>query len=511
MTENMMTDFISCALPILIFIFIAPLSTIHQAAARHLDKRMQELGAKPILDMGEGNDQDEDKFETAWDDWMPDLFSELGAVPKNKDEILPPANLVRVEPMKPNEPAFVPPPYLPHGAKVVPLCEGKLITPPSRDIWHYVFDLADPSLGKERDMIKYGLGSCLAIHPKNNKEEVDKFIDFYRLHGEEEVDIAAVARDSKRSSLPEKTTIRQLFTEVLDIFGKPNKRFYEYLRLFAEGSERDHLELFAKREGKEEYRQNREETITFFDLLKQYPSAHPPLEYLVEMVPIIKPRYYSIASANKMYPDKLELSVMTVDWTTPSGKKRHGLTTNYLKDQFVNKDANPAATVSVKPAVVNFPLDDMTPQVMVGVGTGIAPFRAMIQYRAQLNKEGKKTGPMSFFMGVQSKKVDYLYGSEFEGYHAQGILTEHTPAFSRDQAQKIYVQDKLAESNTLYDSLVTNKGYFYLCGPSRRVPLQVKEGIFKSWKRTHGLTEEQCIAEEMKMREDGRWNEETWS
>jgi sulfite reductase (NADPH) flavoprotein alpha-component len=229
------------------------------------------------------------------------------------------------------------------------------------------------------------------------------------------------------------------------------------------------------------------------------------------MIPVIKPRYYSIASANRMFKDKLHLSVMTVDWTTPSGRKRHGLTTNYLKDMFVNKDPNPAAVCAVKPAVVNFPPDDTTPQVMVGVGTGIAPFRAMIQYRVQLRNEGKQTGPMSFFMGVQSKKVDYLYGDEFDDYQAKGILTEHNPAFSRDQKHKIYVQDKLAENNNLYDLLVKQKGYFYLCGPSRRVPEQVKQGIFNSWKRTHGLSDEQCVAEELKMKEEGRWNEETWS
>jgi sulfite reductase alpha subunit-like flavoprotein len=472
---------------------------------------MKELGATEILPMGEGNDQDEDKYETAWDDWMPDLFSELGAEVKNKDEILPPVNLVRVEPVKPGAAPFTPAPYMPPGTKLIPLSTGKLITPPSRDIWHYEFDLSSPGLSKESDMLKYGLGSCLAIHPKNKKEEVDKFIDFYRLNGDEEVSIASAAKDSKRTALPEKTTIRQLFTEVLDVFGKPNKRFYEYLRLFAEGSEREHLEQFSKKEGKQEYRDNREETVTFFDLLKQYPSAHPPLEYLVEMIPVIKPRYYSIASANRMFKDKLHLSVMTVDWTTPSGRKRHGLTTNYLKDMFVNKDPNPAAVCAVKPAVVNFPPDDTTPQVMVGVGTGIAPFRAMIQYRVQLRNEGKQTGPMSFFMGVQSKKVDYLYGDEFDDYQAKGILTEHNPAFSRDQKHKIYVQDKLAENNNLYDLLVKQKGYFYLCGPSRRVPEQVKQGIFNSWKRTHGLSDEQCVAEELKMKEEGRWNEETWS
>lgn len=472
---------------------------------------MKELGATEILPMGEGDDQAEDKYETAWDDWMPDLFTELGAQPKNKDEILPPVNLVRVEPLKAGQKPTPQAPYRPEGTKIVPLCEGRLITPPSRDIWHYVLDLGHPSLGAEADMIKYGLGSCLAIHPKNKKEEVDKFIEFYRMTGDEEVTIAAAAKDSKRSALPEKTTARQLFTEVLDIFGKPNKRFYEYLRLFAEGSERDHLELFSKKEGKEEYRQNREETVTFFDLLKQYPSAHPPLEYLCEMIPVIKPRYYSISSANRMFKDKLHLSVMTVDWKTPTGRTRHGLTTNYLKDMFVNKETNPAITCSVKPAVVNFPADDMVPQVMVGVGTGIAPFRAMIQYRVQLRNEGKQTGPMSFFMGVQSKKVDYLYGDEFEGYLKKNILTEHNPAFSRDQAQKIYVQDKLAANDNLYDLLVTKKGYYYLCGPSRRVPQQVKEGIFKSWMRTHKITQEQCLEIEMQMKAEGRWNEETWS
>jgi len=483
----------------------------YQAAARHFDEKMKALGAQEIIPMGEGDDQALDKYETAWDEWMPDLFTEMGAVLKNKDEILPAVNLVRVEPVRPGENPKNPPPYRPQATVAIPLGEGRYESIPERDIWHYVLDLSSPFLASENEKVQYGLGSCLAIHPKNRKEDVDKFLEFYRLQGEEEVTIKAATSDSKRTALPEHTSTRQLFTEVLDLFGKPNKRFYEYLRLFASGSEREHLEHFNHKDGKVDYRLNSEETVTFFDLLKQYPSAHPPLEYLVEMVPTIKPRYYSIASANKMFADQLHLSVMTVDWTTPSGRTRHGLTTNYLKYLVLDNEVNPLINCSVKPAVMNFPTDDMTPQVMVGLGTGIAPFRSLIQYRVKLRQEGKSTGPMSFFMGIRSKKQDYLYGSEFESYVAQQVLSDFQPAFSRDQAHKVYVQDKLAQNDHLYDLLVNQKGYFYLCGPSRRVPEQVREGVMNSWKRTHQLTSEQCQEEYMKMKLAGRWNEETWS
>jgi len=198
-------------------------------------------------------------------------------------------------------------------------------------------------------------------------------------------------------------------------------------------------------------------------------SARPGYANLCDLVGDIKPRHYSIASAQSAVGDRVDLLVVTVDWLTPGGSPRFGQCTRYLAGLKVGQKV----TVSIKPSVMKLPPDNMQPIVMAGLGTGAAPFRAFIQHRAHLASQGTPIGPLIYYFGSRHRSQEYLYGEELEAYLDAGILTHAGFAFSRDQKKKIYIQHKMLEDGKMLADMLAGtqaKGVFYLCGPTWPVP-----------------------------------------
>lgn len=120
------------------------------------------------------------------------------------------------------------------------------------------------------------------------------------------------------------------------------------------------------------------------------------------------------------------------------------------------------------------------PVVTIGVGTGIAPIRAMYQDREVAKKSGKNVGQAAFFFGARKESEEFLYKTEIEQWLQDGVLTVFDPAWSRDQKKKVYVQDKLLENaDIVFDILYKQKGFFYLCGSAGKIPSAAKAAISK--------------------------------
>jgi len=309
--------------------------------------------------------------------------------------------------------------------------------------------------------------------------------------------------------------VHQIFTEILDVFGRPNKFFYKELSKFAvDPDEKAKLELACEdsEEGKKLYADFVAESVTFADLLKEFPSAHPPLEHLMSMIPCIKPRLYSIASSQRYVNDKVELMIVINDWETPSGKYRIGTCTDYVER--MSTDGNNLSfdvPCSVTTGTFNFPESFLQPMVMAGLGTGLAPFRAFIQERAHFTRMGHEGGPMWLFYGCRHKARDYCFGDELEAYLEEGVLTELRPAFSRDQKEKIYVQHKIMEvADRLYEEFEQKNGYFYLCGQAGAVETDIENAIKDGMVKGGGLTPEEAAARVEDMHEGGRYNLELY-
>ena len=373
---------------------------------------------------------------------------------------------------------------------LIKLSENKRLTPATydRNVFHLEFDTTGSGL-------KYNLGDALGVHGHNDTEEVKEFLEWYGLNGNDIISIK-----NSDSGKQETRTVFQMFQQTLDVFGRPSKKFYEALASYATNSkERDQLLHLISSEGKEEYKKRVDDTITYEDLLREFTSAKPPVEALVNIISEIKPRHYSIASSQKMFPNSVHLLVVAVDWLNEAGKKRYGQCTRYLADMKIGSDV----TVSIKPSVMRLPPLDTQPVIMAGLGTGMAPFRAFIQERAMIKASGKEVGPMVLYFGSRNRRMEYLYGEELEAYNTDGLLTHMGLAFSRDQKQKVYIQHKMMEdSQLLHDYLVTKNGHFYLCGPTWPVP-DVKDAVVYGLKNFGGIDEKEAgnLIEEWKEKE----------
>ena len=338
--------------------------------------------------------------------------------------------------------------------------ENRRLTPLDydRNIFHIEFDLGDSGL-------TYKIGEALGIHAENDEQGINDFIAFYGLNASELVQVAA--RDDAGST--EIRTVYQALMQSVDILGKPPKRFYEGLAEFATDEvEKRRLESLSSQDGAVEFKSRSDvDTVSYVDVLQEFQSAHPSFHDLIKIVSPLKRREYSIASAQAVTPTSVALMVVVVDWIDPKGRMRYGHATRYLSQ------LQPGArvTASVKPSVMKLPANDRAPLIMAGLGTGLAPFRAFVQYRAMQKAQGKEIGSILLYLGSRHKREEYLYGEEWEAYMDAGVVTLIGSAFSRDQPQKIYIQDRMRQTlSDIVQAYIRDQGSFYLCGPTWPVP-----------------------------------------
>ncbi|KAF2494747.1 hypothetical protein BU16DRAFT_527736 [Lophium mytilinum] len=338
--------------------------------------------------------------------------------------------------------------------------EHRRLTPESydRNIFHIEFDLGTSGL-------KYAIGEALGIHAENDKAEVEEFIKWYGLNADEIVEVPS----REDPNVLENRTVYQSLIQNIDIFGKPPKRFYEALSEFADDeTERKTLLTLGGPEGAGEFKRRAEvDTVTYADILLEFTSAHPAFHDIVRIVTPMKRREYSIASSQNVTPTSVSLLIVTVNWVDPKGRDRFGQATRYLNGLAVGSPV----TVSVKPSVMKLPPKTTAPIIMAGLGTGLAPFRAFVQERAYQKQQGHEIGELLLYMGSRHQREEYLYGEEWEAYQDAGIITLLGRAFSRDQPQKIYIQDRMRQTlGDIRTAYLKNEGSFYLCGPTWPVP-----------------------------------------
>jgi len=206
------------------------------------------------------------------------------------------------------------------------------------------------------------------------------------------------------------------------------------------------------------------------DLLLQFPSVEFSAAEFLALLKPLQHRAYSISSSSKQHPDAVHLTVASVRYDA-HGRHHKGVCSTYLADLV---DANSDVKIFFTPNN-NFrvPADDSLPMIMVGPGTGIAPFRAFLQERRARNANGKNW----LFFGDRNAATDFIYREEIEDLQSAGILTRLDLAFSRDQEQKIYVQDRMREHGAELFAWLEQGGYFFVCGDAYRMAKDVDQAL----------------------------------
>ncbi|TBU23483.1 assimilatory sulfite reductase [Dichomitus squalens] len=357
-------------------------------------------------------------------------------------------------------------PELPERTFLVTCTVNRRLTPLEydRNVFHLEFDTRGTGL-------TYEIGEALGVHGWNDGGEVLEFCRWYGVDPAKLITlpVPGSGAEGEGSARVHTRTVFQALQQQVDLFGKPTKTFYtELAEHAADVADRYALRFIGSPEGAATFKKlGEKDTVTFADVLRRYGSARPGIEVLCELVGDIKPRHYSIASAQAVVGDRVDLLVVSVEWVTPSGSPRYGQCTRYLAGLKVGQKV----TVSIKPSVMKLPPDNTQPLIMAGLGTGAAPFRAFLQYRAHLALQGLPVGPTYYYFGSRHQSQEYLYGEEIEAFILDGTITRAGLAFSRDGPRKVYIQHKMREDSAdLARMLWAEKGVFYLCGPTWPVP-----------------------------------------
>jgi sulfite reductase (NADPH) flavoprotein alpha-component len=318
-----------------------------------------------------------------------------------------------------------------------------------KDVRHVVFDLSTTDL-------TYEAGDSLGVFARKNPQLVQAVLDRVGATGEE-----MVAFDG--DALP----LRLVLLSKVDI-ARPSDECMLFLATRAfDGEEALKLQALAQGEGPAELAQ-----ADLLDLLQAFPSVMPSLPGLLKSLDRLQPRLYSIASSPKAHPREVHLTVSAVRWDT-NDRTRTGIGSCYLADF-----ARPGDVIPVfvqKSHVFGPPADDDAPAIMVGPGTGIAPFRAFLEEREARGAKGRNW----LFFGDQKRTTDFLYEDQILDWQRRGVLNSLDLAFSRDQAGKIYVQDRMRENAAELWKWLEEGAHFYVCGDAKRMAKDVEDTLLQ--------------------------------
>lgn len=394
---------------------------------KRLDQRLLELGATRLLERVDCDTE----FEEPADAWLTRFQQTLN-------------------PAKPVAPAATPA----GKTKLHPsrLLLNRHLNPHSghKETRQFALDLAGSDL-------TYEAGDALGVRPRNCPDLVSELLELTQLSAGASVNIETFGDVS----------LQQALTQHFEIARPGN----ETLAFIAERSANPGLEQLLRPEHKAELKDwlwGRQLT----DVLQEYPIECTADE-LLGTLKRLQPRLYSIASSAKAHPQEVHLTVAAVRYG-----KRKGVSSTFLADRVGDGEV----PVFVQPSKhFRTPRDGDVPMIMIGPGTGVAPFRAFLQERRAMGHQGRNW----LFFGEQYAASDFYYQDELQGMQRDGLLTHLSLAFSRDQAQKIYVQDRIREQGAELWRWLQDGAKLYICGDASHMAKDVDQAL-RQVAHTHG-------------------------
>ncbi|AOW95207.1 reductase [Rhodococcus sp. WMMA185] len=440
---------------------------------KRIDSRLDQLGAKRMIDRVDC----EPDYETQAHEWLTQVEKLIGERPGGSSASAVPET--PVGPATSSGPVTTKPAGAVRAAKKAPAYTRKspLVTRLTRnvplssagswkDVRQFGFDVSDPKF-------TYEVGDALGVWPTNSEDAVDEWLKVTRLAPEEPV---------KLSGLPEMTLWEALRTRFE--ITKTTPDILRFVRSRTQNTELDRLMRPQNKIALGQWLWGRQS----MDVLAEY-EVDADVEEWLGVLPRLAPRLYSISSSPKVDPNEVQLTVATVRYSH-EGKNRSGVCSTFLADRCDGADV---PIFVQKSPHFRPPKASDAPMIMVGPGTGIAPFRGFLHER----RESGHTGKNWMFFGEQHEATDFYYREEMEAMRRDGFLTHLDVAFSRDQRQKIYVQDRLREHGARVWSWLQDGASFYVCGDASRMAKDVDETL-RELVRVHGRLDEEDTERYMK-------------
>lgn len=322
-------------------------------------------------------------------------------------------------------------------------------------------------ISKSGGKVKYQTADNLGVLPVNDGAVVDAVASalgydldaMFRLK-------PAPGQDSKHVALfPNPITVRECLSRYCDLTSAPRRSELKLLAAYASDPiDKSALLRMSSKEGRNEYKDKiLNAHIGLVDILsKLCKSIKMPLEHFISVCPRLQTRFYTISSSSSCHPNSIHLTVAVTKAERSDGSIFKGVCSNHLAHLPVNKNVR----VFCRESTFRLPSDPSTPIILIGPGTGIAPMRALLQERSYMKLEKKlDVGSNILYFGCKKRTQDYLYEDEIAQFQKDGVLTECHLAFSREQKQKVYVQNLLAENAKETWRLINDLGaYVYVCG-----------------------------------------------
>lgn len=524
----------------------------YNEVVRKVDNRLLALGAKRIGERGEGDDDGtlEEDF-LAWQEEMWPAFCEALGVDESNAVTGPRQAIYGVEELSSFDQTKV---YLgeigewlKEGAPKVyeakrpynaPITSKELFNGGDRHCLHLEIDISGTNLS-------YQTGDHIAIWPVNNEVEVNRLARLLGLEDKLDSVIHVQALDaaaSKKHPFPVPTTYRAAFRHYLDICSVASRQVLMSLIEYAPTEQaKEALKRLAT--DKDEYRVHvGDVTRNLGEVLElvsgsQENFATVPFDLIVESISRLQPRYYSISSSSKESPKTIAVTAVTLQYTPEHGSSRtvYGVNTNYLwrlheavqgltpeaslpeynlsgpRDVlFVGQSAR--VPVHVRRSQFKLPRNPTVPVIMIGPGTGVAPFRGFVRERVLQKKENKPVGTTILFFGCRNSSEDFLYQDEWtELFETLGEESRLVTAFSRETDKKVYVQHRLMENGEEMWKLLERGAYVYVCGDAKNMARDVNQTFARFAQQFGGLDEQKSQDYVKNLRNTGRYQEDVWS
>jgi sulfite reductase (NADPH) flavoprotein alpha-component len=353
---------------------------------------------------------------------------------------------------------------------------------------HFVVSIAGSGLS-------YKAGDSLGVYPTNHPGDVDTILQSLGAVGDEPV-MPAILK------LSEPISLREALLNRLALNGPTSKILTTLSAKASDAVDLTRLARLLDPASKTEvlaYLQERE----YIDILADFPSAKLSPQEFVDHLRKLVPRLYSIASSSLEYPDEIHLTVAVVRYEM-NQRKRFGVCTTFMAD----RTPVGSATVPVFVSHSHFgpPTDSLADVIMVGPGTGIAPFRAFMQERRATGAKGRNW----LFFGDHHRARDFLYEDEWAEHLSIGILSRLDTAWSRDQAEKVYVQDKMRENAAELWEWIKSGAYLYVCGDAKHMARDVDAALHQVVSEQGGMSAEHAADFVKQMKRDKRYQRDVY-
>ncbi|TYP01602.1 NADPH-dependent assimilatory sulfite reductase flavoprotein subunit [Xenorhabdus doucetiae] len=421
-------------------------------AGKDFDRRLHELGAQRLLDRVDADVEYQEQADQ-WRQQITAILKQRLFVQAKPGQAKPATSLIT--------PAHDKQIY----TKETPLT-GSLLTNQKitgrgsdKDVRHIEIDLGESGA-------RYQPGDALGVWFENDPALVDELMALLWLDGSEQVNVHGKVFPLREALIShvELTQNTGVIVEKYAVLAKDEKL----------------LALVANKPALQQYAQ----TTPIVDMVRAV-ASHPEAQQFIDLLRPLTPRFYSISSAQSEVENEVHITVGVVRYDI-EGRARTGGASGYLADR-LQEDDN--IRVFLEPND-NFrlPTDPNTPVIMIGPGTGIAPFRAFLQHRDSQGAEGKNW----LFFGNPHFVEDFLYQVEFQCYVKEGLLSRIDLAWSRDQQHKVYVQDKLREQGEAVWRWIQDGAHLYVCGDANRMAKDVEQALLDIISQQGGMDAEQA-------------------